>query len=124
MRVSDILPGEIRLERDGAVAIVTIDRPTKLNTMTVAMDTRMNELIFEINQDQGVRAVVLTGAGDRAFSAGSDVNDLGEYGSNWQYRNRFEARRDYAQGGVAVPKAHSGCNPWVLHRRRPRDGLR
>jgi enoyl-CoA hydratase/carnithine racemase len=97
MRVSDILPGEIRLERDGAVAIVTIDRPTKLNTMTVAMDTRMNELIFEINQDQGVRAVVLTGAGDRAFSAGSDINDLGEYGSNWEYRNRFEARKDYAR---------------------------
>jgi enoyl-CoA hydratase/carnithine racemase len=57
----------------------------------------MNELIFEINQDQGVRAVVLTGAGDRAFSAGSDINDLGEYGSNWEYRNRFEARKDYAR---------------------------
>jgi enoyl-CoA hydratase/carnithine racemase len=95
--VTSVLPGEIRLDRDGFVAIVTIDRPTKLNTMTVAMDARMNELVFEINQDAAVRAVVLTGAGDRAFSAGSDINDLGEYGSNWEYRNRFDARKDYAR---------------------------
>ena len=95
--MTSVLPGEIRLDRDGFVAIVTIDRPTKLNTMTVAMDTRMNELVFEINQDETVRAVVLTGAGDRAFSAGSDINDLGEYGSNWEYRNRFDARNDYAR---------------------------
>jgi enoyl-CoA hydratase/carnithine racemase len=95
--VNEILPGEIRFEREGYLAVVTIDRPTKLNTMTVAMDTRMNEIVFEINQDNDVRAVVLTGAGERAFSAGSDVNDLGEYGSNWEYRNRFDARKDYAR---------------------------
>jgi enoyl-CoA hydratase/carnithine racemase len=95
--MEEILPGEIRVERDGYVALVTIDRPTKLNTMTVAMDSRMNEIVFEINQDNDVRAVVLTGAGERAFSAGSDVNDLGEYGSNWEYRNRFDARKDYAR---------------------------
>jgi enoyl-CoA hydratase/carnithine racemase len=95
--LSQVLPGEVRLERDGYVAVMTIDRPTKLNTMTVAMDARMNELVFEINQDNDIRAVVLTGAGERAFSAGSDINDLGEYGSNWEYRNRFDARKDYAR---------------------------
>lgn len=95
--MTNILPGEIRLERDGFVAIITIDRPTKLNTMTVAMDARMNQLMFDINQDQAIRAVVLTGEGNKAFSAGSDINDLGEYGSNWEYRNRFDARKDYAR---------------------------
>ena len=92
-----ILPGEVRLEQEGFVAIVTIDRPAKLNSMTVAMDDQMNRLVYEINQDSTIRTVVLTGAGDRAFSAGSDVNDLGEYGSNWEYRNRFDARKDYAR---------------------------
>ena len=41
----------LRLERDGHVAILTIDRPDKLNAMTVAMDERMNELVYELNGD-------------------------------------------------------------------------
>jgi len=96
--------GEVRLETAGAVATVTIDRPAKLNTMTVAMDQQMNDLIFEINNNDGIRAVVLTGAGDRAFCAGSDVTDLDGYGSNWQYRNRFDARRDYAHAVFHIRK--------------------
>lgn len=96
--------GEVRLETDAGVAIVTIDRPAKLNTMTVAMDQQMNDLVFEINNDDGIRAVVLTGAGDRAFCAGSDVTDLDGYGTNWQYRNRFDARKDYAHAIFRIRK--------------------
>jgi enoyl-CoA hydratase/carnithine racemase len=88
--------GEVRLERDGDVAVITIDRPAKLNTMTVAMDGQMNELTYAVNNDDSIRAVLLAGAGDRAFCAGSDITDLDEYGNNWQYRNRFDARKDYA----------------------------
>ncbi|MCW2741262.1 MAG: enoyl-CoA hydratase/isomerase family protein [Blastococcus sp.] len=87
----------LTVERDGHVAVITIDRPDKLNAMTVEMDERMNELVYELNGDDDVRAVVLTGAGGRAFSAGSDINDLDGYGSNWAYRNRFDARKDYAR---------------------------
>jgi len=96
--------GTVRMTRAGDVAVLTIDRPAKLNAMTVAMDRRMNELTFEINNDDDIRAVVLTGAGDRAFCAGSDITDLDGYGSNWQYRNRFGARRDYARAVWDVRK--------------------
>lgn len=89
--------GDIRLEKDGYVAHLVIDRPAKLNAMTVAMDHRMNDLVFELNNDKSVRCIVLSGAGDRAFSAGSDITDLDEYGDNWSYRNRFDARGDYAR---------------------------
>lgn len=89
--------GEIRLERDGHVGHLVIDRPEKLNAMTVAMDHRMNELVFEINNDPEIRVVLLRGTGDRAFSAGSDITDLDEYGDNWSYRNRFDNRTDYAR---------------------------
>jgi enoyl-CoA hydratase/carnithine racemase len=87
--------GTIRLERDGRVGVIVIDRPDKLNAITVAMDHQMNELRREVNGDDSIGAVVLTGAGDRAFTAGSDINDLEGYGNNWQYRNRFERDEDY-----------------------------
>ena len=88
--------GHVRLERNGHVGVVTIDRPAKLNAMTVAMDREMNAITYEVNNDDAIRAVLLTGAGDRAFSAGSDITDLDGYGTNWQYRNRFDAGTDYA----------------------------
>lgn len=89
--------GAVRVTRDGHVATITIDREAKLNAMTVAMDRQMNDLVFQLNNDPDIRAVVLTGTGSRSFCAGSDINDLGEYGSNWAYRNRFDARKDYAR---------------------------
>lgn len=93
----EIVPGSIRLERDGVVAQIVIDRPSKLNAMTVDMDRQMNEAAYEINNDPSIRAVVLRAEGLKAFSAGSDINDLDEYGTNWEYRNRFDRRRDYVR---------------------------
>jgi enoyl-CoA hydratase/carnithine racemase len=90
-------PGTVRLERDGHVAILTLDRPAKLNAMSVDMDRQMNERVFEINNDDSVRSVLLTGAPGRAFCVGSDIEDLDGYGTHWQYRNRFDARLDYAR---------------------------
>src|SRR2546428_11928079 len=88
--------GQVRLERSGPVGVVTIDRPAKLNAMTVAMDREMNGILYEVNNDELIHAVLLTGAGERAFSAGSDITDREGYGTNWQYGNRFDAGTDYA----------------------------
>lgn len=95
--MSDVTAGRVRVEREAHVAVITIDRPDKLNAMTVAMDAEMNRLVFDLNQEVDVRAVVLTGAGERAFCAGSDIGDLDSYGDNWEYRNRFDAHKDYAR---------------------------
>jgi len=112
--VTDTTTGDVRLDRDGHIAHLVIDRPDKLNAMTVAMDRRMNDLVFEINNDPEIRVVVLRGAGDRAFSAGSDITDLDEYGDNWSYRNRFDNRTDYARAiwllrKPAVAAVHGYC---------------
>lgn len=88
----------VRYEVEGNVATITIQRPAKLNSITVAMDRRLNALVYDINNDDEVRAVVLTGAGGRAFSAGSDITDLQGYGTNWNYRNRMYRNEDYAIG--------------------------
>lgn len=97
--------GQVRLERSAAVATLTLDRPAKLNAMTVEMDKQINGHAYTLNGDDQVRAVVLTGAGTRAFCAGSDLTGLSGYGTNWQYRNRFDRRLDYVRAvwSIRVP---------------------
>ena len=65
----------VRLEKKGAVAIVTIDRPDALNAINVAVVDGFNLAIDEIEADAGIRAVVVTGAG-RAFVAGADISEM------------------------------------------------
>jgi len=86
------------------VFTITLNRPEKLNAMTVAMDEAFNEFVFEVNNNDDIRVVVLTGAPGRAFCAGSDLTDLDAYGTNWQYRNRFDARKDYARAVHLIRK--------------------
>ncbi len=96
--------GEVSLELIGSVAVVTLNRPEKLNAMTSTMDRQMNHLAYEINNDERIGVVVLTGRGSRAFSAGSDINGLVDYESDWQMRNRFDARLDYARAVWLIRK--------------------
>lgn len=93
--------GTIHYDVGGHVATITIDRPEKLNAMTVAMDAEFNDACRRATLDDDVRAVVLTGArgeNGKAFCAGSDIGDLDAYGTNWQYRNRMDAGKDYVYG--------------------------
>jgi enoyl-CoA hydratase len=96
--------GNVRLEKHGAVAHLILDRPSKINAMTTEMDRQMNSFVFDINNDGEIRAVVLYGLGERGFCAGSDITDLDGYGNNWEYRNRFEARMDYARAIWLIKK--------------------
>ncbi|MQY22504.1 crotonase/enoyl-CoA hydratase family protein [Nocardia macrotermitis] len=68
---------QVLLERDGAVAIVRLHRPDRLNAFTTAMCERLIAVFDETDADDSVRAVVLTGTG-RAFCAGADLGGGGE----------------------------------------------
>ena len=87
------MPDELVISFDSNVLTITFDRPAKLNTMTPAMGKALMTLVPFVNDNEDVRVVVLRGAGGRAFSAGSDVSVLDEYGSNWQLRNRTDYAR-------------------------------
>jgi enoyl-CoA hydratase len=65
-------------ETRGAVAILTLNRPEKLNALNYALVDRLVELLDSIEEAPDVRAVILTGAGDRAFSAGADIAEFSE----------------------------------------------
>ena len=64
------------LERDGAVAIVTVNRPQVLNALNTQTIDDLRRAILDLKSDDSVRAVVLTGAGEKAFVAGADINEL------------------------------------------------
>ena len=60
-------------ERDGAVAVLTLNRPQALNAMTTDMLHTMGRLLDEIEADPDIRAVVLAAAGEKAFCVGADL---------------------------------------------------
>lgn len=82
--------GTVDLIKAGHVATIRFNRPEKLNTLTQDMAKQLVAAVHEANFDDEIRVVVLTGEGERAFSAGSDVTLIDEYGTNWQFRNRLE----------------------------------
>jgi len=63
----------VRVDREDAVAVVTIDRQEALNALDVATLTELRDRLRELDADDAVRALVLTGAGEKAFVAGADI---------------------------------------------------
>ena len=62
----------IRAERDGDVLVLTLDRPERANSLTAAM---LSDLIAQVRSARDLRLLILTGTGERAFSAGADLDE-------------------------------------------------
>jgi enoyl-CoA hydratase/carnithine racemase len=88
----------IRFEIEGHVARVTIDRPDVLNAIDAASERELQAIWTAIEGDREVRAVVLTGTGDRAFSAGADMKG-GSGASGLEY---WATPRPGGFGGIAL----------------------
>jgi enoyl-CoA hydratase len=65
------------VEKDGAVAVVTINRPEAMNALSKAVRTALHDAMVALNDAPDVSVVILTGAGQRAFTAGIDLKELG-----------------------------------------------
>ena len=72
----------------GPVATLTLTRPAKLNAVTPGMTDAIRGHADRINADGGIRVMVLTGAGEKAFCAGSDISELDTYDTAWEFRGR------------------------------------
>ena len=66
----------IKLEKEGGLATITLNRPEKLNLLNRGMINEIGKAAEELGRDENIRVVVITGAGDRAFTAGIDVNEM------------------------------------------------
>jgi enoyl-CoA hydratase len=84
------MQGEVRLTVTDGIAELLLDRAAKHNAMTPAMARQLAAHARAVDEDDEVRAVLLHGAGQKAFCSGSDLNALAAYPSAWHFRNRIE----------------------------------
>lgn len=71
---------DVKIEREGLVLVVTINRPERMNALNQAAHDMLRETWTSLHDDRSVRAIVITGAGDRAFCTGMDLQDHAERG--------------------------------------------
>lgn len=82
-------------EREGGVLVLTLQRPEKLNAWHKPMRDELAAALRSAGDDRSVAAVVLTGAGDRAFCAGADIGELAERGTEAEVRAGLRTWRDF-----------------------------
>jgi enoyl-CoA hydratase len=75
-----VVTEDISCEVTDGVAVVTIARPQRLNALDSAAIETLTRLFHDVNDDDGVRVLVLTGTGDRAFSSGADLKEMSRSG--------------------------------------------
>lgn len=81
MPVQDETPSSwtrLRVEREGATAIVVLDRPEVLHALDAVMFDELERAFLGLSADESVRVILLTGSGERAFAAGADIRALVE----------------------------------------------
>ena len=96
---------DVTLDIADFVATIMLNRPAKLNAVTPEMADAVIAHVEHCNCSNDVRAVILTGAGDRAFCAGSDIGELDGYDTPWNFRQRpdyCDAIRRLAKPAIAA----------------------
>lgn len=88
----------VLIEKAGRIALLTLNRPEKLNAINYAMADRLLALLDLLEDDRAVGAIVITGAGERAFSAGGDIHEFSKSVRN----GADEALKLFARRGQAV----------------------
>ena len=106
---------------EDGIARLTFNRPQARNALTFAMYEQMAAICETVNADRSIKAMILTGAGDKAFASGTDISQFRAF-KTAQDALDYEARIDRVLGALeAVPGADDCGHCRRLHRRRRRD---
>src|SRR5256885_377708 len=102
----DSMPGFVRVEMEDRLAIVTIDRPDALNALNSAVLRELSMTIEHLSMAADVGAIILTGAGDRAFVAGADIKEMVGLSAL--------EMRSFSEAGRRLGDAMAACNKPIL----------
>lgn len=105
----------ILVEHINAVALMTINRPQTLNALDIATLLEMENVLTQLEADDSVHVIVITGAGERAFVAGGDISDLNSRGGLAHYREYAEViHRVFARFEACDKPTIAAVNGWAL----------
>jgi enoyl-CoA hydratase len=90
---------KLLVEVTGAIALLTLNNPAKHNALSLDMRAALPDLLQQLQADDGVRVVVVTGAGDRAFASGADISEFA------QQRTSAADRAEYDRAQEAIGRA-------------------
>ena len=93
---------DIKIEREGVVAVLSMNRPEKRNALSLAMMRELDAALAQLAQDRAIRVIILRGEG-RAFSAGHDLRELLDRDAQ-TYRTIFDACVGLMARMVAIPQ--------------------
>jgi enoyl-CoA hydratase len=105
------MTGRVTLTVEDGIAQILLDRADKMNAITPEMTQQLQSICRAIETNRDIRVVTISGAGERAFSAGSDLNTLGDLSDVMAFRDRTEYAalvRDIKKPVIAALKG------WVL----------
>ena len=105
------MTGHVTLTIEDGIGHILLDRPDKMNAITPEMALELQTACRAVDADRDIRAVTISGAGERAFSAGSDLNALADLSDVMAFRDRIEYAalvRDIKKPVIAALKG------WVL----------
>jgi enoyl-CoA hydratase/carnithine racemase len=91
----DFIYEDMFFEKEDGIAIVTFNRPEKLNALSEGIRKGLRQAISDVDQDDDMRAMIITGAGERGFCSGADVSEGTRPGQ--------EGTRTYRKGPLSIP---------------------
>ena len=90
----------ILVRREGLVATVTLNRPERLNALDLASWRRLGEVAAELDGDEGLRCVLIRGAGDKAFAAGADISEFSNERATSKQAHAYDQVVNRATSGI------------------------
>jgi enoyl-CoA hydratase len=109
------MSSHILLERDEHIATVILNKPDKMNALDIAMWQALGETFLALSADDSVRCVILRGAGEKAFSAGADIEEFEQARDTAEKSRAYSAVTQRALGAIAdcphpvIAQIHGAC---------------